>query len=203
MWTVPQALALLTLFAYAVVALLAVVGLWHFLARTESSLPLSPSARLWAHVQDSALGLAWIVSLVATLGSLYLSEVSHFPPCTLCWLQRIAMYPLVIVLGVGALRDDRAVRWYALPLAGHRRGSCLLPCAGATSAQPAAGDKLQRGRSLQRHVGARVRFDFYTRNGAGRFLAHCRIAAGCLAGCYARESGRQIGNGQTLTVNCS
>ena len=118
MWTVPQALALLTLFAYAVVALLAVVGLWHFLARTESPLPLNPSARLWAHVQDSALGLAWIVSLVATLGSLYLSEVSHFPPCTLCWLQRIAMYPLVIVLGIGALRDDRAVRWYALPLAG-------------------------------------------------------------------------------------
>ena len=194
MWTVPQALALLTLFAYAVVALLAVVGLWHFLARTEFPLPLNPSARLWAHVQDSALGLAWIVSLVATLGSLYLSEVSHFPPCTLCWLQRIAMYPLVIVLGVGALRDDRAARWYALPLAGIGAALAFYHALVQRVAQPAAGDKLQRGCSLQRHVGARVWFDFYTRNGAGRFLAHCRIAAGCLAGCYARESGRQIGN---------
>ncbi|HEY7762066.1 MAG TPA: disulfide bond formation protein B, partial [Actinomycetota bacterium] len=42
----------------------------------------------------SALWLAFLVALTATLGSLYLSEVAHFVPCELCWYQRIAMYPL-------------------------------------------------------------------------------------------------------------
>jgi len=37
---------------------------------------------------------AWLVSVVATLGSLYFSEISGFIPCELCWYQRILMYPL-------------------------------------------------------------------------------------------------------------
>jgi disulfide bond formation protein DsbB len=61
--------------------------------------------------------LAWIVATVSTVGSLWLSEGADFPPCKLCWYQRAAMYPLVIVLGVAALRRDRGVRWYAVPLA--------------------------------------------------------------------------------------
>lgn len=60
--------------------------------------------------------LAWIVALVATAGSLFFSEVMQLPPCLLCWYQRIAMYPLVIVIAVGIiLRDDR-LKFYALPL---------------------------------------------------------------------------------------
>ena len=104
------------------------------------------------------------------------------------------MYPLVIVLGIGALRDDRAVRWYALPLAGI--GAALAFYHALVQRVPS----LQQATSCSAEApcnamwGARVRFDFYTRNGAGRFLAHCRIAAGCLVGCYSRESGRQIGN---------
>lgn len=65
-----------------------------------------------------ALAVGWLVALVATVGSLYLSEVAHFQPCRLCWYQRIAMYPLVVVLGVGALRRDRGVRLPAALLAG-------------------------------------------------------------------------------------
>jgi len=62
-----------------------------------------------------ALGLAWLVAAVATGGSLFYSEVANFTPCLLCWYQRICMYPLVAVLGVGALRRDRATRWFAAP----------------------------------------------------------------------------------------
>jgi disulfide bond formation protein DsbB len=47
------------------------------------------------------------VATVATLGSLYYSEVADFPPCRLCWYQRIAMYPLVPILGIAAARRDR------------------------------------------------------------------------------------------------
>ena len=55
---------------------------------------------------------------VATLGSLYLSEVAHFTPCKLCWYQRIAMYSLAVILVVAVLRSDSGVRPYALVLAG-------------------------------------------------------------------------------------
>jgi disulfide bond formation protein DsbB len=58
----------------------------------------------------------WLLASGATLGSLFFSEVMGFPPCSLCWYQRIFMYPLVIILGMGLMRlDSHAVR-FALPL---------------------------------------------------------------------------------------
>lgn len=62
------------------------------------------------------LAFAWLVALVATLGSLYYSEVRNFIPCTLCWYQRIAMYPLVFLLGIATWRNDAGIRPYALTL---------------------------------------------------------------------------------------
>ncbi|RIH90064.1 Disulfide bond formation protein C [Calidithermus terrae] len=62
------------------------------------------------------LALAWLVAIVATLGSLYYSEVRKFVPCTLCWYQRIAMYPLVFILGTALWRGDLKVKHYVLPL---------------------------------------------------------------------------------------
>jgi len=59
---------------------------------------------------------ALFVALVAMLGSLYLSDGVGLLPCKLCWFQRIAMYPLVFVLGVGFLRGDAGVWRFALPL---------------------------------------------------------------------------------------
>ena len=81
---------------------------------------LVPSARdaLLERVGSQGIGLAWLVAIVATLGSLYLSDVAHFTPCRLCWYQRIAMYPLVVVLGVGWFRRDVSARISGLILAG-------------------------------------------------------------------------------------
>ncbi len=59
---------------------------------------------------------AWAISLVAAAGSLFFSEVMQLPPCILCWYQRIAMYPLILVIGVGLLTRDVRLRIYALPL---------------------------------------------------------------------------------------
>ena len=59
---------------------------------------------------------AWVQALVATLGSLYFSEIRHFTPCVLCWYQRIAMYPLVVIIAVGILRKDKRMYQYVLPL---------------------------------------------------------------------------------------
>lgn len=59
---------------------------------------------------------AFIVSLVATAGSLFLSEVMGFIPCDLCWYQRIFMYPQVLLLGRAAMKDDWNIAGCALPL---------------------------------------------------------------------------------------
>ena len=60
---------------------------------------------------------AWTLALLGALGSLFFGEVMGLPPCTLCWYQRICLYPLTVILAVGiAQRDERAVS-YALPFA--------------------------------------------------------------------------------------
>ena len=59
---------------------------------------------------------AWFVALIATAGSLFFSEVMELPPCILCWYQRIAMYPLVVIIAVGIARRDTHWKFYALPL---------------------------------------------------------------------------------------
>lgn len=60
--------------------------------------------------------LAWIVSIVATLGSLYFSEVRGFIPCEMCWYQRILMYPLTLILGIAIFRSEYQMKWYVLPI---------------------------------------------------------------------------------------
>lgn len=64
-----------------------------------------------------ALYFAWLVSLLALIGSFYWSERLHLEPCTLCWMQRAFLVPLVVMLGIATYREDRAVFRYAFPLA--------------------------------------------------------------------------------------
>lgn len=67
-------------------------------------------------IQRYSLYLAWLVSLAATGGSLYFSEVQGFIPCDLCWYQRIFMYPQAILLGIACYRGDRRIISYLLPV---------------------------------------------------------------------------------------
>jgi len=53
-----------------------------------------------------ALGVVLGLSLVATLDSLYYSGVAGFVPCTLCWYQRIAMYPIALLSAIALFRHD-------------------------------------------------------------------------------------------------
>ena len=72
-----------------------------------------------AHVQsreDLPLTIAFLIALAATLGALFIGEVLGQMPCTLCWYQRIAMFPLVPILGLSIWRGDGMARAYALPL---------------------------------------------------------------------------------------
>jgi disulfide bond formation protein DsbB len=77
-----------------------------------------PSAR--ARDESTAwmlLFAAWLIASASALGALFFSEIMQLPPCSLCWYQRIAMFPLVLILPIGLFPFDRKVVRYALPLA--------------------------------------------------------------------------------------
>ncbi|MEK7541011.1 MAG: disulfide oxidoreductase [Patescibacteria group bacterium] len=63
-----------------------------------------------------ALVFSFIVALVATVGSLFYSEVAGYEPCKLCWFQRILMYPQVIILAMALLKKDNKVASYSIAL---------------------------------------------------------------------------------------
>lgn len=75
---------------------------------------------LTAHRNDSfwlPLFGAWLVALVSTLGALFIGEVMGQAPCDLCWYQRSFMFPLVVILGIAAIRADNRIWIYAAPIA--------------------------------------------------------------------------------------
>jgi disulfide bond formation protein DsbB len=71
---------------------------------------------------------AWMVALVSTLGALFSSEIMGLEPCLLCWYQRIAMFPLALMLAIALLPFDVRVVRYALPLAIAGAGIAAYHC---------------------------------------------------------------------------
>jgi disulfide bond formation protein DsbB len=105
--------AVLALVADALVVLAIIV----FVASRTSG---SGRAR-WGNFRDSispfAVQFAWIVATLATLGSLYLSQIAGLTPCEFCWFQRICMYPLSLLLGIAAFRGEVSIaKRYFIPL---------------------------------------------------------------------------------------
>jgi disulfide bond formation protein DsbB len=58
---------------------------------------------------ENGLLLIFTTALVATLGSLYFSEVRGYEPCTLCWYQRILMYPIVLISGIALFQKNARI----------------------------------------------------------------------------------------------
>jgi disulfide bond formation protein DsbB len=67
-----------------------------------------------AWIKDNPLLIAFIVSLIATSGSLFYSEIAQYTPCKLCWFERIFMYPLVLISGIALYTKDLAAKKYIL-----------------------------------------------------------------------------------------
>lgn len=61
--------------------------------------------------------LVLLISAFAIIGSLYFSEIVKFPPCALCWYQRVFMYPIAIVVAVGIWKKDKNLAYLTLPFA--------------------------------------------------------------------------------------
>ncbi|WP_407272909.1 disulfide oxidoreductase [Radiobacillus sp. PE A8.2] len=67
-------------------------------------------------IKQFSLYIAWLISVIATLGSLYFSEIRGFVPCELCWYQRILMYPLTLILGIATFQNEFTIKKYVLPI---------------------------------------------------------------------------------------
>lgn len=68
--------------------------------------------------EEIALFIIWTQALIATLGSLFYSEVIGYTPCDLCWIQRIFMYPLVVIYGVALIKKNFQLAFSGLILSG-------------------------------------------------------------------------------------
>jgi disulfide bond formation protein DsbB len=101
---------------FAVLTLLANVGVVALLIALLVRRRSRRARRFLANVRPLALYLAWLVASVAMIGSLYFSEVAHYEPCRLCWYQRIAMYPMALILATAVAKRDYAVKRYVVPL---------------------------------------------------------------------------------------
>ncbi len=67
---------------------------------------------------ETLMMLVWAIALLAMMGSVFYSEVMGYEPCELCWVQRILMYPLVVIYGVAALKKNVSIGLPGLILSG-------------------------------------------------------------------------------------
>ncbi|MCU5606883.1 disulfide bond formation protein B [Bacillus cereus] len=58
------------------------------------------------------LNISFLISIIAILGSLYFSEVVKLTPCSLCWYQRILIYPLPIMIIISMIVNDTKIVYY-------------------------------------------------------------------------------------------
>lgn len=84
---------------------------------------------------------SFILAFSAVALSLFYSEVIGFPPCELCWVNRIFIYPLAILMGMELYKKDKAIVDQAIVLSLlsvltsifhiyiERGGESALPCA--------------------------------------------------------------------------
>ncbi len=115
-WNVVPLLSVLVVIGHIIIVTLVAALLYEVF--TKKSVWLS------ALLAKHGLLLMLIVALVATLGSLYFSEISGWAPCKYCWIQRIFMYPQVILLSIALWKKDKTVARYVLAL-------CLIGAAYA------------------------------------------------------------------------
>jgi disulfide bond formation protein DsbB len=102
------ALSVLGVVGQVLVAVMLLVG---FLALVGVRSPLNGIRRLlWGY----ELWAGFVVAAIATGGSLFFSQIANFPPCELCWFQRICMYPLSYLLLVLAWRGENRFARYLI-----------------------------------------------------------------------------------------
>lgn len=71
---------------------------------------------IYSFVNKYILELIFVTSMSALVGSLLYSNVAGFPPCELCWIQRIFMYPQALLSFMAMLWKDKKMVIYLFPM---------------------------------------------------------------------------------------
>jgi disulfide bond formation protein DsbB len=89
--------------------------------------------------------MGFLASFGAVLMSLFYSEIIGYPPCELCWIQRIFLYPQMILFGMELIKKERSIIDFSIvfSILGsitsiyhiylESGGSSFLSCSSATS----------------------------------------------------------------------
>lgn len=93
--------------------LIAIYVVLYIFARITRSRPL---VSFFGVIAQNFLPFSFLVSLSATLGSFFLSQIANYPPCELCWYQRIFMFPQSIILGIAMFKNDMSAKIYSVAL---------------------------------------------------------------------------------------
>lgn len=110
---ITQFLAMLTIAGNLLVVFLAVVFLIFFLKKDNNFFWGRETVNFFGR---NAVLFSFLTSLGAVLGSLYYSVIVGFPPCQLCWIQRIFIYPQAIILGMALIKKDDHLADYIIVL---------------------------------------------------------------------------------------
>ncbi len=71
---------------------------------------------LYHFIHKYILELLFFGILSAVIGSLVYSNIVGFPPCDLCWYQRICLYPQLVIVFMALRRKDKTIINYLVPL---------------------------------------------------------------------------------------
>lgn len=71
---------------------------------------------VYSFVNKYVLELIFFSSMSALVGSLLYSNVAGFPPCELCWIQRIFMYPQALLSFMAMIWKDKRMVTYLFPM---------------------------------------------------------------------------------------
>lgn len=107
-WTVVPVLSSLVVLGHAIIVVCLAALTYDWFSHRRSAITI------W--IGGHGLALMFIVAITAMLGSLYFSEISGWTPCKDCWLQRIFMYPQVILLALALWKRDAKIAPYILAL---------------------------------------------------------------------------------------
>ncbi len=95
---------------------LALGGIIAFLLTAILLIDLKRERALKAYINHFGLRIAFFIALGSSAMALIYSEVFGFVPCGFCWLERIFLFPQVVLLGVAIYIKDTRIALYGLVL---------------------------------------------------------------------------------------
>ena len=97
---------LLYFFAFGTIVMLVFSGVFLLLELCRIKNPFK------TYIKKFQNQIAFFVAIGATAGSVLLSALFQFPPCELCWYQRIFMFPIPIITFFAVATNDLKARTY-------------------------------------------------------------------------------------------